>query len=326
MNSKFDYNAFEEVIDMYINNYLYISGLDDIEKSKINQNLKLFINNTQKTKSIKLYHVRILNSINYLVDTGKKIDNRKKDDKKFMNRISNLDYIPEEKFEKIEQERLKTVGQIKELEEKLEKRESEFNKVSELLEKSSKLEENYKNAEASLLEKIKTDKSSEFWEKQHTQYTIKYYIYLIVSILFASIMLVVVYNYLIENPIIVHNVINVSEIGVEKQELITFPKELGIQELQVWKYGFLILVTTLAIWLLRILVKITLSNYHLSVDANERVIMIKTYIAFIKDGKGFSGDDNKIILDNIFRPTNFGIIKDESSITILDLVNSFKSK
>lgn len=69
-----------------------------------------------------------------------------------------------------------------------------------------------------------------------------------------------------------------------------------------------------------------LSNYHLSVDAKERVIMIRTYLALLKEGSGYEAEDKKVMLDNIFRPTNFGIIKDETSVTIADVISSLKSK
>jgi hypothetical protein len=67
---------------------------------------------------------------------------------------------------------------------------------------------------------------------------------------------------------------------------------------------------------MKIIVKLMLSNYHLSIDANKRVIMLKTYLLLLKDGK--------VILDNIFRQTNHGIIKDETSVTVADIVSSFK--
>ena len=72
--------------------------------------------------------------------------------------------------------------------------------------------------------------------------------------------------------------------------------------------------------------KIALSNYHLTVDAKERIVMIRTYLALMQEGKGFEQDDRKVILDNIFRPTNHGIIKDEASITISDILSALKSK
>jgi len=78
------------------------------------------------------------------------------------------------------------------------------------------------------------------------------------------------------------------------------------------------------IWMMKILVKIMLSNYHLAVDANERVIMLNTYLVLLEDGKGFQETDRKVILDNIFRQTNHGIITDETSVTVADIVSSFK--
>ncbi len=52
--------------------------------------------------------------------------------------------------------------------------------------------------------------------------------------------------------------------------------------------------------------------------------MIKTYLSLLKEGSGFEADDKKVMLDNIFRPTNFGIIKDETSFTIADILSSLK--
>ena len=78
--------------------------------------------------------------------------------------------------------------------------------------------------------------------------------------------------------------------------------------------------TTLVILIMKILVKIML----LAINANERVIMLNTYLLLLKDGKGFEQDDRKVILDNIFRQTNHGIIKDETSVTVADIVSSFK--
>jgi hypothetical protein len=80
----------------------------------------------------------------------------------------------------------------------------------------------------------------------------------------------------------------------------------------------------MVIWLIRILIKITLSNYHLSVDAKERVVMIRTYLSLLKEGESFEKEDKKVMLDNIFRPTNFGIISDETSVTLTDVISSLK--
>ncbi|MBP9490326.1 MAG: hypothetical protein KBE77_02650, partial [Aliarcobacter sp.] len=91
-----------------------------------------------------------------------------------------------------------------------------------------------------------------------------------------------------------------------------------------FNYIIFIMFTTIMVWMMKILVKIMLSNYHLAVDANERVIMLNTYLVLLEDGKGFEENDRKVILDNIFRQTNHGIITDETSVTVADIVSSFK--
>ena len=114
-----------------------------------------------------------------------------------------------------------------------------------------------------------------------------------------------------------------NNITVDNSNAIENLKNL-VQSVPFFNYVIFILYTTLVIWIMKILVKIMLSNYHLAVDANERVIMINTYLVLLEDGKGFEESDRKVILDNIFRQTNHGIIKDETSVTVADIVSSFK--
>jgi hypothetical protein len=81
--------------------------------------------------------------------------------------------------------------------------------------------------------------------------------------------------------------------------------------LGTWKIGAYILLVTLAFWFIRLLVRIFLSHIHLENDAAERVTMVKTYLALIRDGS-FEGKDNiGTILAALFRPTGDGIVKDE---------------
>ncbi len=91
-------------------------------------------------------------------------------------------------------------------------------------------------------------------------------------------------------------------------------------------YALLIFASSSALWIIRITVKIALSNLHLSEDAHERVVMIKTYLAFISEGHGLEEKDKQLIMTSLFRPSNIGIIQDESSITVADIVSSLKGK
>jgi Family of unknown function (DUF6161) len=54
-----------------------------------------------------------------------------------------------------------------------------------------------------------------------------------------------------------------------------------------------------------------LSHLHLSTDAAERVVMVKTYLSLL-EGDHLSGDeDRQLILQALFRPASDGIVKDE---------------
>ena len=87
-----------------------------------------------------------------------------------------------------------------------------------------------------------------------------------------------------------------------------------------------LLVLSLLIWIARIILKIIFSNLHLKEEAYEKETMIVTYLALIKEGGGLSEADRGLILESIFRPSTNGLIKDESNITLLDIMNIFKTK
>jgi hypothetical protein len=54
--------------------------------------------------------------------------------------------------------------------------------------------------------------------------------------------------------------------------------------------------------IVRILVRLLLSNIHLLTDAGERVTMVQTYLALLKRGK-LKDDERMFILQTLFRPT-----------------------
>lgn len=74
-----------------------------------------------------------------------------------------------------------------------------------------------------------------------------------------------------------------------------------------------ILTSAVSIWALRIISKIYLSERHLAQDARERVTMITTYLALIKE-RAASDADRGIILQALFRTTSDGIVKDDGGI------------
>lgn len=99
-----------------------------------------------------------------------------------------------------------------------------------------------------------------------------------------------------------------------------------LSAIATWRLGSFLLLATLAFWVLRLLVRIFLSNLHLENDAAERVTMVKTYLALIRDGKLSSDSDNlKAVLAALFRPTGDGIVKDEGiPPNMLELLTKLK--
>ena len=107
----------------------------------------------------------------------------------------------------------------------------------------------------------------------------------------------------------------------EKKDENSFLKDFENSNLP-W-YFLMIFASSSAFWIIRITVKIALSNLHLSEDAHERVVMIQTYLAFVKETE-VKEKDKELILSSLFRPSNIGIIQDESSVTVTDIITAFK--
>lgn len=78
-----------------------------------------------------------------------------------------------------------------------------------------------------------------------------------------------------------------------------------------WKLAILGFVGVLGVWVARLIVRMFLSDRHLSIDAEERVTMVQTYLALMEDKKVPTDEDRKLILQPLFRPASDGIVKDE---------------
>ncbi|WP_164970295.1 DUF6161 domain-containing protein [Halarcobacter ebronensis] len=208
-----------------------------------------------------------------------------------------------QRLKKLEEDKDILYSQIKQLELKLDK----VDNIDEIHEKAKIAEENFRNTEESILSKIETNTSKSFWENQVKFFDEKYKWYLWTTIITTVIFIILlaIYKY-----VYFSSIIN------------TKSSDLGIKE--IIAYGFIILLISLAIWIIRIFMKIALSSYHLSIDAKERVTMINTYIALMQEGNTIKDDDKHIMIESIFRQTNHGIIKDESSVTVTDIISSFK--
>lgn len=70
------------------------------------------------------------------------------------------------------------------------------------------------------------------------------------------------------------------------------------------------IVTTIIFWIGRVLLRIYLSDRHLLTDAEERIAMVKTYLALTNEGK-LEPTDRALVLAPLFRSAADGIVKDD---------------
>lgn len=94
--------------------------------------------------------------------------------------------------------------------------------------------------------------------------------------------------------------------------------------------GLFLLISTLVLWLVRLLVKLLLSHVHLCADAREREVMISTFMALMRrqeSREGVEQMDLALVLAPIFKPSTTGVIKDDGGPTTLaDFVSRLAGK
>ena len=75
--------------------------------------------------------------------------------------------------------------------------------------------------------------------------------------------------------------------------------------------GGTILYLTVYLWLMRIIVRMYMTDNHLAIDARSRAAMAHTYLALTKD-KQAEEQDRAIVLASLFRPITDGFVKDDA--------------
>ncbi|MGV3769035.1 MAG: DUF6161 domain-containing protein [Sphingobium phenoxybenzoativorans] len=72
-----------------------------------------------------------------------------------------------------------------------------------------------------------------------------------------------------------------------------------------------ILYLTIFLWLVRIIVRMYMTDNHLAIDARSRAAMAHTYLALTKDNQA-DENDRAIVLASLFRPITDGFVKDDA--------------
>ncbi|KAF0162605.1 MAG: hypothetical protein FD157_3836 [Rhodocyclaceae bacterium] len=80
---------------------------------------------------------------------------------------------------------------------------------------------------------------------------------------------------------------------------------------ETWRIAVLVLIGLFTVWGVRLLVRMFLSHLHLTTDAAERVVMVRTYLSLLEGDRLASKEDRQLILQALFRPASDGIVKDE---------------
>ena len=252
-----------------------------------------------------------------------------------------------------ENELLKLSSKLVEIEKNNQELSIAKEQLAEILIKSALAQDDFENAKEAAVSYAKLNASVSHWQTKqeiHSDKSIRFGILAIVFIGFLVFILFKVVPYH-ENQINESKKIEiVSDINItneSKKTIQDIDKSISVikQTLQEPKkiisnneenskafnfdysklawYILMIFASSSAFWIIRITVKIALSNLHLSEDAHERVVMIQTYLSFVKEGQ-IDENDKNLILSSLFRPSNIGIIKDESSVTVADIITAFK--
>lgn len=88
-------------------------------------------------------------------------------------------------------------------------------------------------------------------------------------------------------------------------------KDVASWHPEYWRIAVLIAAGLFGVWVVRILVRIFLSNVHLLTDARERAVMVQTYLALRRKGD-LKDEDRQLVLRAIFRPAGTGLAKDDA--------------
>ena len=80
---------------------------------------------------------------------------------------------------------------------------------------------------------------------------------------------------------------------------------------ETWRVAVLVLIGLFTVWGVRLFVRMFLSHLHLTTDAAERVVMVRTYLSLLEGDRLSNKEDRQLILQALFRPASDGIVKDE---------------
>lgn len=156
-------------------------------------------------------------------------------------------------------------------------------------------------------EKLKLEAPAQYWETLKKSYTISGAIWFGVSIIMAVgivVGLVKLLNWL-------------PNIFTEDSHWVDVFKNSAI----------ITVITSVAVYILRIMVKMAMSSFHLARDAKERHNLSYFYLALIQD-KAITDKERALVINALFSRSDTGLLKSEAGPTmsnnVMDLVDTVK--
>lgn len=79
-----------------------------------------------------------------------------------------------------------------------------------------------------------------------------------------------------------------------------------------WNLGKILVITTVGLWIMKLLVRYTLSQIHLALDAGFRVVLTNSFLALIGEKHIEGSEARELVLKALFRPASTGMIRDDA--------------
>lgn len=156
-----------------------------------------------------------------------------------------------------------------------------------------KMEKKLAILENTYREKLKLEEPEKLWNEKAKNYGKAYIIWLLITIVLGiGIAFFTAYT------IKVFYFNNASNNNLENEVFKYFPKT------------FLFLgILSLALYILRVVIKIVLSNKHLQLEYEQKAALTRFYQALVHDGKNINENERLIIFNALFSKTESGLIK-----------------
>jgi len=84
-----------------------------------------------------------------------------------------------------------------------------------------------------------------------------------------------------------------------------------ITDLHPWSVGLAAFTVTVALLILRLLTRIAMSNLHLETEADERIVLMKSYTRLCIDDR-LTPEHRALALHALFRPSTTGLVKEDA--------------